>query len=88
MVNIFTKGSCFNFYLILKQMYPQALAYYNEDHVITFIDGKYYDITGEIKDITGYSKTVTNSFAKKSKIKVIKQLLNYEYKNESRKQAE
>ncbi len=83
MVNIFTKGSCFNFYLILKQMYPQAIPYYNMDHVITNIDGKYYDITGEVKNISGYYKGLTNHFIKRKQSQIIKQLLKYEYKNES-----
>lgn len=49
---VYTKGSCYHFYLILKKVFPSAEAYYNINHVITKIDSKYYDITGEVyKDI-------------------------------------
>lgn len=44
---VYTKGSCYQFYRILKKVFPQANAYYNSDHVITEIDGRYYDINGE-----------------------------------------
>jgi hypothetical protein len=46
MVNIFTLGSCLNFHLILRKIYPDAIPLYNIDHVITKIGGKCYDITG------------------------------------------
>lgn len=47
---IFTEGSCFRLYCILKTIAPQAEAYWSdkEGHTITKIDGKYYDIGGEI----------------------------------------
>jgi len=48
-IKVYTQGSCYEFYLILKQVFPKAIAYYNEDHVITRIGNKYYDITGEVK---------------------------------------
>jgi hypothetical protein len=49
-VRVYTLGSCYRFYLILKNIYPAAEPYYNiiEGHVITKIDGRYYDITGEV----------------------------------------
>lgn len=53
MVNIFTMGSCINLYCILKVIYLDAVAYTNSDHIITKIDDKFYDITGEISDV-GY----------------------------------
>jgi hypothetical protein len=46
---VYTNGSCYQFYKILKSVFPQAKGYYNVDHVITEINGKYYDITGEVK---------------------------------------
>lgn len=51
---IFLKGSCCNLYFILKSVFPEAKAYFNVDHIITKIDKKYYDITGEIslKEVT------------------------------------
>jgi len=51
MVDIYTKGSCLHFHLTLKKMFPEAKMWYNgvECHVITEIDGKFYDITGRVK---------------------------------------
>ena len=46
---VYTKGSCYQFYKILKQVFPEAKAYYNINHVITKIGSKFYDITGEVK---------------------------------------
>jgi len=48
-VEVYTKGSCYQFYEILKQVYPDAIAYDDFNHVITLIDGKFYDITGEVQ---------------------------------------
>lgn len=45
---VYTEGSCYHFYLILKQVFPEAKAYYDADHIITKIGDKFYDITGEI----------------------------------------
>lgn len=46
---VFTHGSCYHFYLILKEVFPQAKPYYDEDHIITEIDDRFYDITGEVE---------------------------------------
>lgn len=46
---IYTNGSCFQFFLILNSIVPEAEAYYNSDHVITKINGRYYDVTGEVE---------------------------------------
>lgn len=46
---VYTTGSCYQLYRILKFVFPQANAYYNSDHVITEINGRYYDITGEVE---------------------------------------
>lgn len=48
-VEIYTRGSCYQFYTILKQVVPWATPYYDSNHVITEINGKFYDITGEVK---------------------------------------
>lgn len=49
---IFTQGSCFRLYKILKTLFPKAIAYWSDvdGHCITKIDGKYYDIGGEVKE--------------------------------------
>jgi len=46
---VYTEGSCYHFYLILKEVFPNAECWYDQDHVLTKIDGKFYDITGEVK---------------------------------------
>lgn len=57
---IYTNGGCYRFHKILKAVFPTAIPCYfgHEDiiieHVVTKLDGKYYDITGEIKDINAY----------------------------------
>lgn len=47
---IFTEGSCFRLYCILKTVFPEALPYWSDmdGHAITKIDDKFYDIGGEI----------------------------------------
>lgn len=67
MVDIYTKGSCLNFFLILHSIYPEAVAYFNIDHIITEIDGVFYDVNGcvspaEVGESVGLStsKTLTN----------------------------
>lgn len=45
---VYTEGSCYHFYLILKEVFPDAEAYYDNYHVVTKIGDKFYDITGEI----------------------------------------
>lgn len=61
---IYTEGSCFRLYRILKAIYPQANPYYShiEGHWITEIDGKYYDINGEIN----------KDFAENKEYKIVK----------------
>jgi len=55
---IFTHGNCYQFYLLLKYVFPEAKPYkvdYKRDgidkfiisHVVTKIGSKYYDINGQ-----------------------------------------
>lgn len=46
---VYTRGSCYQFFKILKSVFPEAEAYYNQSHVITKIGGSFYDITGEVE---------------------------------------
>jgi hypothetical protein len=50
--HVYTHGSCFQFYRILNAAFPGAEPYILDDHIITKIDGFYYDITGFV-DGTG-----------------------------------
>ncbi len=61
---IYTFGGCYQFYKILKLLYPDAEGYKvknNKDdkdytHIVTKIKGKFYDIIGEVQleDYFGY----------------------------------
>ena len=53
---VYTEGSCYHFYLILKTVFPTAEPYYDLDHIITKINDKYYDITGEVRYSYGMNK--------------------------------
>ena len=46
---VYNYGACYNFYLILKEVFPKAEAYFydaNKGHIVTKIDNDYYDIEG------------------------------------------
>ncbi len=50
---IYMHGSCYRFHLFLKKLFPQAkpLIRNDKDHIITEINGQYFDITGEVEAI-------------------------------------
>lgn len=54
---MFTQGKCYQLYLMLADLYPQAVAWYEpiQGHVFTEIDGKYYDINGEHESLPSSS---------------------------------
>ena len=56
---VYTKGSCYQFYKILKGIFPAAEAYYDMNHVITKIGDCFYDITGKV-DVGGHFPMVTS----------------------------
>jgi hypothetical protein len=45
---IYTKGSCYQFHLLLRKFWPNAKPVTNQsaDHVGSLIDGEIYDISG------------------------------------------
>lgn len=46
---VYTRGGCYRFHLILKAVFPDAVPIYQvPGHVVTEIDGRLYDITGEV----------------------------------------
>jgi hypothetical protein len=51
-IAVYTMGNCYQFYEILKVVFPDAEAYWDGNHVWTKIEGKFYDIRGE-KDLNG-----------------------------------
>ena len=50
MGNIFTRGGCFDFHLILQEVWPEAIPFYDTKnrHVVTEIGGNLYDIHGDV----------------------------------------
>ncbi len=75
---IYTNGACYQFFLILKKMYPSSIPMIDEikDHIVTMIDGIYYDING-VNDGEYYSLTDDDfnlvekwSFSKKNMLKI------------------
>jgi hypothetical protein len=50
---IYMNGGCYRFHLFLKDLSPQArpLISNNKDHVITEIDGRHFDVAGEVEPI-------------------------------------
>lgn len=48
-------GGCLKFHLLLKAMYG-AKGWYDGDHIISEIDGEYYDIDGVVADAHRYSQ--------------------------------
>ena len=53
-VEVYTQGSCIKFAMILKEIFPQGNILYNSDHAIFLLEGRCYDITGEVKRTPGY----------------------------------
>lgn len=45
-VGLFVK--CLRVHLILKAVFPAAKPLYDGNHIVTEINGKYYDITGQV----------------------------------------
>jgi hypothetical protein len=73
---VYTEGSCYHFHKILKEVFPKAEAYTDLiGHIVTKINDKYYDITGEVKLTNPPNKTediVTPSLNKPFNIYKIK----------------
>ena len=47
-------GGCLKFHRLMKAVFPDANGFYDSNHVITEIDGEYFDIDGLIEDPVGY----------------------------------
>lgn len=86
MIKIYTNGSCLNFYLILRKLWPEAVPYFNIDHILTKIDDKFYDITGEIIDLDIYGCHINTYqpyreyYNNKGMSRSFKQMYNANYK--------
>ena len=51
---IFTSGSCWNFFKLMKVVWPDAVPWYNGDHIAVWLCDDLWDITGRIKDKQNY----------------------------------
>ena len=47
-VKVYSQGSCVQFALILKSVFPDGEVMWNEDHAVFRYDTHYFDITGDI----------------------------------------
>jgi len=64
--SIYTQGGCYQFYLVLKSIFPESIPFFNskKDHIVTKIDDIYYDIKGVY---TGATLSVLESDMKEVK---------------------
>lgn len=46
---LFTEGGCLHFHFILKSIFD-VVPYYMLGHVVSYYNGRYYDITGDVTD--------------------------------------
>jgi len=44
------RPQCSGVFYLLAMRFPRARCYYDNDHIITLIDGRFYDWDGEVKD--------------------------------------
>ena len=58
---VYSEGSCFQLYKIIAYVWPEAIPwhYASAGHVYTEIDGRYYDIKGELTDSEIINQLVT-----------------------------
>ncbi|WP_445938924.1 hypothetical protein, partial [Pseudomonas sp.] len=49
-------GGCFRVYLVLKQRFPDAQAWYDSCHVVTKIGDFFYDIRGQVEPVSETGK--------------------------------
>jgi hypothetical protein len=75
MEKICLNGSCMNFHVVLRRIYPEAKPYYNINHVITKIGDSYYDITGSVKP-EGYSP-FSEIYNKREVKRAVNQMMKY-----------
>lgn len=54
------RGTCFHVYRLLAEVFPGAEAYYDQQHVITKIGERFYDITGEVTPTPEYARMKDN----------------------------
>lgn len=53
-IEVYTKGSCIKFCMILQTVFPNGVILYNSDHAIFELNGRFYDITGEVDKLPSH----------------------------------
>lgn len=53
-IEVYTKGSCIRFCMILKTVFPKGIILYNSDHAIFELNNRFYDITGEVVKLSSH----------------------------------
>jgi hypothetical protein len=48
-IAVYTMGNCYQFFEILKEVFPESIAYESGGHVFTKIGNNYYDIKGKLE---------------------------------------
>jgi hypothetical protein len=48
---VYNQGSCYRLYLLLAQVFKDAQAWTDGNHVVTRIAGRFYDISGEVSGV-------------------------------------
>jgi hypothetical protein len=54
--HVYTHGSCYQLYMILKAFYSNAKPWVADRHIITEIGGNFYDINGPVNWISADAK--------------------------------
>lgn len=82
---VFTQGGCFHLYLMLKEVFPDAIPIYIDGHVFTKIGCKHYDINGECVVIDGIDLRAEHRLFKKAFRWARQSKDRFEFFNELRK---
>lgn len=48
-IEVYTKGSCVKFCMILKYIFPKGKILYDCNHAIFELNNRYFDISGEVE---------------------------------------
>lgn len=48
-IAVFTMGNCYQFFEILREVFPESIAYESGGHIFTKIGDYYYDIRGKLE---------------------------------------
>ena len=75
-IEVYTKGSCVQFALILNTIYPSGEIYYNMDHAVFRLNNHFYHILGEIEIDDTYIRLTEYGIPQLNKILQLKYTKN------------